>query len=110
LTNIKDNRVLDVSGGKDEEHRNVIVYKRHGKANQRWKIVYLDEAKKVQSKGVHEDFGFHINRPFYARSRLPMRRVAEAVGANNVQLKRFRKNVQGQQFFFDGVTKTLKSQ
>jgi hypothetical protein len=36
------------------------------------------------------------NRPFYLRSRLPMKRVAEAIGANNVALKRWRKNVTGQ--------------
>jgi hypothetical protein len=50
------------------------------------------------------------NRPFYLRSRLPMKRVAEAVGANNVAIKRWRKNVTGQQFFFDCTSKTIRSQ
>jgi hypothetical protein len=86
------------------------MWRRHGKVNQQWKIVYVDEAKPEQSKGLDEEFGFHINRPFYLRSRLPMQRVAEAVGANNVVLKRYAKGRIAQQFYFDGVSKTLKSQ
>lgn len=43
------------------------------------------------------------------RSRLPMKRVAECHGANNVWLRKYRKNVLGQQWFFDGVSKTIKS-
>jgi hypothetical protein len=58
---------------------------------------------------MHET-GFHVNRPFYLVSRLPMHRVAEAVGANNMAIKRYRKNVLGQQFFFDAVSKTVRSQ
>jgi hypothetical protein len=40
---------------------------------------------------LNKEFGFHIGRPFYLVSRLPMRRVAECVGANNVVLKRYTK-------------------
>jgi len=36
-----------------------------------------------------------------------MKRVAECHGANNVWLKRWRKNVKAQQWFFDGVKKTI---
>jgi hypothetical protein len=52
----------------------------------------------------------YINRPFYLVSRLPFKRVAECVGANNVVLKRWVKNRLGQQFFFDGKSKTIRSQ
>jgi hypothetical protein len=86
------------------------MWKRHGKANQKWKVVYLDQAKSAETKGLNEEFGFHINRPFYIRSRLPMQRVVECHGANNLWLKRWRKNVTGQQFFFDEVSKTIRSQ
>jgi len=64
---------------------------RHNGANQRWKIEYLDKAKKEATSGLNKEFGFHIGRPFYLVSRLPMKRVAEAVGANNVVLKRWTK-------------------
>jgi ribosomal protein L21E len=51
-----------------------------------------------------------INRPFYLISRLPMKRVAEMVGASNMAIKRFVKGRMGQQFFFDGKSKTIRSQ
>jgi hypothetical protein len=87
----------------------VIVSNKQNKAGNRWKVVYKDTAEKEPTKGLNKDFGFHINRPFYMVSRLPMKRVAECVGANNINLKRWRKNVKGQQWYFDQVTKTLKN-
>ena len=77
--------------------------------NQRWKIVYLDQAEKIAKTGYNEDFGFHVNRPFYIRSRLPMKRIAECQGASNVFLKRWRKNVAAQTWFFDPVAKVIRS-
>jgi len=78
--------------------------------NQEWKVVYLDKAKAIETKGLNEEFGFHINRPFYIRSRMPMKRVLESIGANNITLKRWRKNVTAQQWWFDEKTKTVKNQ
>jgi hypothetical protein len=72
--------------------------------------VYLDKAEKDQTEGLHEDYGMHCNRPFYLRSRLPMKRVAECHGANNIWLRRWRKNTAAQQFFFDCTSKTVRSQ
>jgi len=63
--NIQNGKALDVHGGRDEEGRKAIVWNRHNGANQKWKVIYLDEAKKVATKGESEEFGFHINRPFY---------------------------------------------
>jgi hypothetical protein len=104
-----DNRVLDVSGGKDAEAQKVVVWKRHGGRNQKWKVQYVDQAKDAQKEGLVGDFGFYANRPFYFRSRMPMKRVAEAVGANNVQIRRYVKGRLGQQFYFDAVSKTIRS-
>jgi hypothetical protein len=77
-----------VTGSKDEEGQAVGVASKNsregGAVNQRWKIIYLDSADKIRTKGFNKEFGFHINRPFYLRSRLPMKRVAECHGANNV--------------------------
>jgi hypothetical protein len=39
-----------------------------------------------------------------------MKRVAEVIGANNITLKRSRKNVTAQQYFFDCTSKTIRSQ
>jgi hypothetical protein len=93
--NIQNNKVLDVSGNKDVEGQAVIVHGKNNGANQRWRIVYLDKADKEPTKGLDDDFGFHIGRPFYLVSRLPMKRVAECVGANNVVLKRYVKGRTG---------------
>jgi len=43
-------KVMDVSGGVDAENRNIIVHARHGKVNQRWKVVYVDEYQENQRK------------------------------------------------------------
>jgi hypothetical protein len=68
-----------------------------------------DEA--YAKKGDHDsDFGFKVGLPFYLRSRMPMQRVMEAVGANNIVIKRWVKNRTAQQFYFDPISKTVKSQ
>jgi hypothetical protein len=72
-------------------------------------IEYDDKAKDEPTKGLNKEFGLHCSRPFYFVSRLPMRRVAEAVGANNVVLKRYTKGRASQQFSFDCVSKTIRS-
>jgi len=46
----------------------------------------------IKTKGDHTDFGFKINQPFYLVSKLPMQRVIEAIGANNVVIKTYAKN------------------
>jgi len=110
--NVKNKKVLDVSGGKDAEGQNVGVYKRHNKANQRWKIIYVDKAEKEQTKGLDKSgFGFHVNRPFYIRSKMPMGRVIEVVGGRNLVIKRIDRNhkKREQQFTFDGTSNTIKS-
>jgi len=83
--------------------------KRNGGANQRWKVVYVDKAAETETKGLNEEFGFFINRPFYIRSRMPMERVMEVHGAAWTRLNRWRKNVKSQQFYFDEKTKTVRS-
>jgi len=107
--NWSNSKVLDVTGSKDIEGQAVGVAGNNGGKNQRWKVVYLDKADKLETKGLNEEFGFHINRPFYIVSELPFNRVAESIGANNVTLKRWRKNTRQQQFWFDEVTKTVRN-
>jgi hypothetical protein len=108
--NMQNMKALDVTGGKDAEGQAVIVWGNHGKINQQWAVTYVDKAEAVQTKGLNTDVGFEWNRPFYLRSRLPMKRVAECHGANNVWLRKWRKNDTGQQFFFDCTSKTIRSQ
>jgi hypothetical protein len=50
--NVKNNKVLDVKGGKDAEGQTVWVWKRHNKANQRWNVIYVDEYKGEDKKDI----------------------------------------------------------
>jgi hypothetical protein len=98
-----------VTGSKDEEGAKVGVNGNNNGRNQQWQVVYLDKATGPQVKGVSKDFGFHINRPFYIMSKLPFNRMIECHGANNVWLKRWRANTKAMQWYFDGVSKTIKN-
>jgi hypothetical protein len=74
-------KVLDVYQKKDVEGQKCIVYRRHNGWNQRWRIMYLDAKnyQKERSSGFDKGYGFYINRPFFFRSRMPMRRIIELV-------------------------------
>jgi hypothetical protein len=50
-----------------------------------------------------------VNEIFLFRSKLPMQRVAECVGANNVVLKKYYKNRKAQEWKFDPKSKTINN-
>jgi hypothetical protein len=106
---MQNGKALDVSGAKDVEGQPVIVHGKNGGSNQRWNVIYVDKAKPVPTKGYSDDFGFHINRPFYIVSRLPLKRVVQCHGATHVRLNRYIKNRKDQQYYFDSVSKTIRS-
>jgi len=58
---------------------------------------------------LNKDFGFRVNEEFYLRSKLPMQRVIECVGANNAVLKKWYKNRKAQQWKFNPITKTVNN-
>jgi len=107
--NIYNDKVLDVQGGRDQEGNNVQVWNRNRSKAQQWKLIYVDKAEKPKNKGFDKDLGLERNRPFYIVSKLTMERVVECWGANNIILSDFTGSL-GQQFFFDPVSKTIKSQ
>lgn len=82
--------------------------KDNGHINQKWKVVYLKDMKKQQTKGLNNRWGFHINRPFYIVSRMPARRVIEVVRGRNLVI-RTKNNKATQQFYFDQKSKTVMS-
>jgi len=111
FTNVgKDEKVLAVDGSKDQEARKVIVSTSNGQVAQKWNVVYLDKAGKDETKGLNEEYGFHINRPFYFRSRMPMKRVIRCHGGGWMHLNRWVKNRKDQLFWFDEKTKTVRSE
>jgi hypothetical protein len=64
ITNEKG-KVFDVQGGQDAEDRNIIAYKRHGKVNQQFDVVYADQWKGEPKKGqLNKQFGLYVERNF----------------------------------------------
>jgi hypothetical protein len=78
---------MDVSGGVDNENRNVIMWNKHNGLNQQWDIIYVDEMKPEPKKGeLNTDFNFIVDRPFHIQSMMKSGRYLDRVG-NNVVLK-----------------------
>jgi hypothetical protein len=88
VVNVKDKRVFDVTGGKDEEGNQLQAYKKNGSKAQSWKIVYVKDAKKYQEKGMHKERGIEINRPFYIKSKLMLNMPVEAYGGGYLRLRK----------------------
>ena len=107
--NVKNYKVLEITGGKDEEGQNVGVGTKNVQQYQRWKIVYIDKKTKDITKGRNKNFGFFVNRPFYIMSRMPMHRVMELVGGRNLVIKRLARTRNTQKFVFDQTSKTIRS-
>jgi len=95
--NVYNKKVISVSEKKDVEAQRVHALNRLGgnDASQRWRVIYTDNmgGEAYRKKGqMSKDSGIRVDEPFYLRSKLPMQRVAECVGANNVTLKKWYKN------------------
>jgi hypothetical protein len=82
---------------------------KNGKDNQSWSIVYVDEAEDEQEKGLNKEFGMIIGKPFVLRSRMLFHRVVENHPNTWNYLRRYVPNRKGQQWFFDGASKTIKN-
>jgi hypothetical protein len=97
FTNLQNGKVFTVKDKKDSEAQPVWVWNRYrGRdSSQIWKIVYThqmgDEAYRKKGQ-TSKGFGFIVDETFFFRSKLPMQRVAECVGASNVTLKKWYKN------------------
>lgn len=107
--NWKNGKALDVSGGKDNEGQPVIAWNKHGGINQKWTIRYLDTQTGKGPDGLNKDFGFVHNKPFYIVSRMAMNRVIEWPGGGHIRIQNWVENKKSQQFWWDGISKTIKS-
>jgi hypothetical protein len=59
-------KAMDVSGNVDSENRNIIAWKKHGKVNQQWDLIYADEYPAEPVKGeLNKEFGFYVQRDFH---------------------------------------------
>jgi hypothetical protein len=81
-------KVFDVSGGVDAENRNIIVHNKHGKVNQRFKVIYVDEYPREPVKGeLNEKFGLYVERDFHVVSQLPNNRYLDLINNRNMVIK-----------------------
>jgi hypothetical protein len=114
IRNIQNGKVVTVKDQKDIEAQPVWVWNKYRGRNssQIWKIVYThqmgDEAYRKKGQ-MSKHFGFRVDETFFLRSRLPMQRVAECVGASNVSIKKWYKNRRAQEWRFDPVSKTIRN-
>jgi hypothetical protein len=101
-------KTMDVSGGRDSENQNVILWNKHKGLNQQWEIVYVDDMKPEPKKGeLNDDFNFYVERPFYIQSQLPSKRYLDRVG-NNLVIKT-KNGFDTQVFFFHQQSKTVRN-
>lgn len=98
---IKNERglVIDVSGAKDRDNANVIVWKAHGKQNQQWIVEYVD-ADWVQN-------GIIPDKPFRILSKMSAGRALTRSGSN-VVIQNVNKSNYNQQFVFDSMTGSIQ--
>jgi hypothetical protein len=77
-----------VQGGVDGENKNIQVFTAHGKINQQWDIMYVDEWKGEPGKGdFNERFGLYVERDFYVVSKLPDSRYLDLINNRNMVIK-----------------------
>jgi hypothetical protein len=107
--NYKTSKVLEVAGGKDQEGQNVQVAKKNGSTQQKWRILYADKMKARATKGLDAEWGFHLNRPFYIRTKMITGRTVEALPNGNLVLRTIFKDRKPQMFTFSGIAKTIES-
>jgi hypothetical protein len=100
---------LDVSGGLDDENRNVQIFNKHGKVNQQWEVVYADQYPDEPVKGeLNADFGMYVERDFYVVSELKSNRYLDLINNRNMVIKT--PNARNTQvWYFDQKTYTIKT-
>jgi membrane carboxypeptidase/penicillin-binding protein PbpC len=102
-------KVMDVHGGVDAENRQMIVWNKHGKINQQFDIIYVDEYPEEPKKGeLNEDYGLYVERPFYVVSQLNSNRYLDLTDNRNFVIKT-RNGRNTQVWYFDQKSLTIKT-
>ena len=100
-------KVMDVHGGADQENRDIIMYPKHGKINQQWDIVYVDEWKSYKKGELNKEYGLYVERDFHILTQLPSNRLLSLIG-NNMAIKTSN-GFKNQIWYFDQTSLTIKS-
>jgi len=106
IVNIKDGRAMDVSGNRDRDGQNVIMFKRHNALNQQWDIIYLDALEAPLKDGEWwADWGMYVGKEFSIVSKMPSQRYLD-VRENNVVINK-RSGRSSQKWVFDYGSRTI---
>ena len=109
MINWQNAKVMDVSGGKDNENANIIMYKKHSGLNQQWDVIYADQYEKEPTKGqLNKKFGLYVERPFYVVSKLKSGRYLDLINNRNMVIKT-RNGRKTQIWWFDQKSLTIKT-
>jgi membrane carboxypeptidase/penicillin-binding protein PbpC len=102
-------KVMDVHGGVDAENRQMIVWNKHGKINQQFDIIYVDEYPEEPKKGeLNEDFGLYVERPFYVVTQMNSHRYLDLTDNRNFVIKT-PNGRSSQIWYFDQKSLTIKT-
>jgi hypothetical protein len=102
-------KVMDINSNIDVENRNIEMYRRHGRINQQWDLIYADKYPDEPVKGeLNKDFGLYVQRPFHIVSELASHRYLELINTRDIVIKT-NNDQKGQIWYFDQVSKTIKS-
>jgi len=102
-------KVMDISGNRDAENTNIVVWNKHGRLNQQWDIVYVDEWKGDPKKGeLNNDFGMYVERDFHIVSQLPKNRYLSIINNRNMVIKT-PNGFKTQVWYFDQKSLTIKT-
>jgi membrane carboxypeptidase/penicillin-binding protein PbpC len=102
-------KVMDVHGGVDAENRQMIVWNKHGKLNQQFDLIYVDEYEGEPGKGeLNERFGLYVERSFFVISEMSSHRYLDLINNRNFVIKT-QNGRKSQQWYFDQKSLTIKT-
>jgi hypothetical protein len=100
---------MDVHGNRDQENRDIIVWKKHGGLNQQWDLIYANEYPKEPKKGqLNKDFGLIVERDFFIVSHMRGGRYVDIVDGRKIVIKT-RNGRRTQKWYFDQRSLTIKT-
>lgn len=103
-------KVIAVSGGLDDENRNIVMEQKNGKIHQRFKIVYVDDHPGEPTKGqMNNKFGLYVERDFHIISALSNKKYIDLDNSNRYLVTKTPNGRRQQVWYFDQRSLTIKS-
>jgi len=85
------------------------MWNKHGGDNQKWDIVYVDQAKPEPTKGqMSPKWGFIVERPFYIISEMKAKRHLTSLSSDKHAIIKYANGNKAQQYYFDQKSRSIK--